>query len=399
MNEQLGNIAMALQAYGAGIGGNLGQFQQTQMLREEQARKEQERQTAAQEKRIQAAYVDAKLAKDFADQGRYDEIINLGVNRLELLKNFPDADPTDTQTIVQLSIAAKNGEERAKELLTNELDTKVQMGEAYGYLQRPKTKVVGKSLVTEDGKEIYSASEKPKLEIVQLARPGEEIKTIQSDGKGGFMDLRGNKIELQENDRIIEGSTLTGGTEALGLPKSEQTGLRDAEIATSQFVATANDAIQMLEDSPDINTFTAKAAGVVNNLQQEAKALAGATGIDFDVKLLDPSNHEDTFDALGIQNARMQSMITNLAYSRALANNPDGRISNADLNAAINEIGGNAADPRAFAEVLQDVIERTERGFKINYRIRTGEEYGGDLGVMNTPVDADIEALIQKYTP
>ena len=344
---------------------------------------EQAQQQKMLQERQNAAFRDAQAGLNLINDGNYDGFISLGVNRLQSLRNFPDANPEDTQRLVKLGIAARNGDEEAGRLLKNELGSLVEMGQAYGVLKAPETKVVGDALVTESGEVLYKGDEAPKLQIVQRASDG-NIQTLQTDERGNFYDLRGNPVNLDPSDRIIEGTTLTGGAEDLGLPKSEATELRNSEIATSQFIATANDALDMLEQTPDINTFTAKAAGIVNDLQQEAKSLASATGIEFDTDLLDPSNHADTFDALGIQNRRMQSIITSLGYSRALANNPDGRISNADLNAAIREIGGSASDPRAFAEVLQDNIRRTVRGFEINYRIRSGNDYDGDLGVVSS---------------
>lgn len=164
MANQLENISQGLQAFGAGIGGNLAQHQQVQMQRKQQ---EQQMQEQMLEKRAQAAYQDAYQGLQFAQSDNYDGVLSLAVNRLETLKNFPDADPSDSQRIAQLSIAARNGDEQAQKLLKQELGAIVNQGQAFGYLQAPKkseSKVVGAgdALVSETGEELYRAPEAPK---------------------------------------------------------------------------------------------------------------------------------------------------------------------------------------------------------------------------------------------
>lgn len=106
-----------------------------QMLQQE---KEQEMQLARQ----QALFVDAQAGLQFLEAGNYDEIVELGMNRLQNLQQLGAEDPSDTQRLTQLAIAARNGSEEARELLRNELTSTVNIGRATGMLKLLKGKML-----------------------------------------------------------------------------------------------------------------------------------------------------------------------------------------------------------------------------------------------------------------
>jgi len=172
------------------------------------------------------------------------------------------------------------------------------------------------------------------------------------------------------------------GPPKTGLSETEQRGLNDMESNTRSFIQTANDARQMLRENPDINTFVGKASSLVNDLQQEAKGIARHIGVEFDESQLDPSSHQETFDQLGIQNRRMQSLITSLAFQAAAASGQTGRaISDADVARFVKEVGASSADPRAFRQTLKDVQKRVARRFRTDFKVRTGNPFEDDLGI------------------
>lgn len=358
-SPQLQNIALGLQGLGAGLQGQLPQFtqglQQQQLVNAQQEKLQQEMETERQ----RTLFTAAQTALNLLEDDNFDGLIQFGGQRIQVLQAM-GGDPSDTQRLTQLAMAARNGSDEAKDLLKNELEAAVEIGRGMGILE----------------------TEEPDLEIMQLfPAGGGEPMTIQADGKGNFRDMEGTPIQLHRGDRLVEGSNLSGSTDDLGVTGGEMVKLREAEISTQNFVDTVGDALTMLEESPDINTFAARGAAFVNNLQQEANALAGAMGIEVDPDLINPDEYEGTFDELGIENARMRSMITSLAYSQAIANNPDGRISNADLSRAIDEIGGSAADPRAFRQVLLDVANRTVRAYQNRHKIVAEEDFANDFGL------------------
>jgi hypothetical protein len=87
-------------------------------------------------------------------------LLQLGMHRLEMLESIQGADPSDTQRITKIAVAARNGSKEAQELLVNELKGVTDAGYESGMLTRPqrRTKVVGNSLIDEDtGGVIYQA--------------------------------------------------------------------------------------------------------------------------------------------------------------------------------------------------------------------------------------------------
>jgi hypothetical protein len=150
-SEQLKNIGLALSGMSAGLGGQLPQFQQVQQNQQlmdyRMQQDQQQQQAAAEEKRKmmelerqKTMFTDANAALQLLEKDNYDGVVRLGLNRLQLLQQFPGANPEDTQRLTQLAIAARNGEEEAKQLLKDELEGTVEMGRALGILETPKEK-------------------------------------------------------------------------------------------------------------------------------------------------------------------------------------------------------------------------------------------------------------------
>ena len=69
--------------------------------------------------------------------------------------------------------------------------------------------------------------------------------------------------------------------------------------------------------------------------------------------------------SLGIDNARIQSQILDLAYTLAKAYDPGGRMSNQDVERATQIIMGSVMDPKAGIAVLSDLRDRMQRNFEI----------------------------------
>lgn len=402
-------IGQGLGAFGAGIQGNLPQFQaqqfQQQQIQEEQA---QQQVKARQESVIR----DADTALSLLDAGNIDGLVAFGESRLQQLSQFGSEDPSGTQRLFNLAVGVKNGSEEAEDLLRAELSSLRAQGRTSGLLEAPKgASAIGKiqedfasGLINEEqrGSAIAELSAKD-LGIVQRFKPDGTADTLLTDDQGNFFTTAGEPVEVDPEDRLIEGSSLTGTAEDLGLGTTEARGLRDAEVSTKTFIATVGDAITLLGETPDVNTFVAGAASIVGNLKQEARAIGRALNLDFDADVLDPGSHSELFgpQGLGIENARMQSLITSLAFQAAAASGQTGRgVSDRDVRRFIREIGASAADPAAFAATLRDVADRTARNFRINFETRIGEEFGGDLGLSNLPtlggqstISGDINAL------
>jgi len=239
----------------------------------------------------------------------------------------------------------------------------------------------------------------PKLDLVHLIPAGggaEDAIPMQLDPTGkGLQLLDGTKYETKEGDRLLESMSISGAAEGV-LGNVEARNLRDAQVATTNFIATAGDALTLLQEEPGVNTLTGRAAALFGDLKAEAQTAAEIFGMKFEPSQLDPDTYDAQFDELGVNNARMRSLITSMAFqSAAAAGQRSNSVSNRDIVRFIEQVGGNAANPVAFAAVLRDEAVRTARNFETNFKARMKKEFEGDLGLealIPQPTE-DIEAL------
>ena len=156
------NTGDLLMGLGAAIGGTGPQFIQGLEQRDRQ-RTEQKR--AELQARQQAMYQDAATGLQLLSVGDLDGLIALGEDRLQLLQTYPDADPSDTQRIIQNARFAKQGDPVALRNLATELTAATSRGMSMGLVQMPeaqKPMVVDNALVNPaTGEVIYQGAAKP----------------------------------------------------------------------------------------------------------------------------------------------------------------------------------------------------------------------------------------------
>tara|TARA_R110000868_G_scaffold92127_1_gene255628 strand:- start:2297 stop:3520 length:1224 start_codon:yes stop_codon:yes gene_type:complete len=139
------NTGDLLMGLGAAIGGTGPQFIQGLDQRDRQ-RTEQKR--AELQARQQAMYQDAATGLQLLSAGDLDGLIALGEDRLQLLQTYPDADPSDTQRIVQNARFAKQGDPVALRNLATELTTATSRGMSMGLVKMPEAQIIpGSSVV------------------------------------------------------------------------------------------------------------------------------------------------------------------------------------------------------------------------------------------------------------
>lgn len=129
------NTGDLLMGLGAAIGGTGPQFIQGLEQRDRQ-RTEQKR--AELQARQQAMYQDAATGLQLLSAGDFDGLIALGEDRLQLLQTYPDADPSDTQRIVQNARFAKQGDPVALRNLATELTSATSRGMSMGIIKMPE---------------------------------------------------------------------------------------------------------------------------------------------------------------------------------------------------------------------------------------------------------------------
>lgn len=230
-------------------------------------------------------------------------------------------------------------------------------------------------------------------EMFNVKEQGGTLVTLQPPGGGQTITRRRDSEEVDQ--LLQQGYTVAPSRQQVeqGEPgsfgpagKTEVRQLRDKMAAAESFVNTAHDAINLLEENPDINTLTAGASSLVNDLQQEVKAFARNSGLEIEPSVLNENTYNDSFDRLGIDNRRMKSLITSLAFKAAAASGQTGRgVSDRDVRRFIEEVGATSSDPRAFAATLTDLAERTIRDVRINARTRGMDVEDMDFGLSSLP--------------
>jgi DNA-binding XRE family transcriptional regulator len=134
-------IGQALGGFGAGIQGNLPQFQAAQSQRRELEAAETERQRVAQLARQEQigkfTAGAAQQALELIEAGDYDQALQLGESVITQFSQL-GLDPTDAQRISALLTAAGNGSDEAKSLVISELKTQVRLGESFGFIDPPE---------------------------------------------------------------------------------------------------------------------------------------------------------------------------------------------------------------------------------------------------------------------
>jgi len=212
----------------------------------------------------------------------------------------------------------------------------------------------------------YSGKDEPKMEAIYDVATGKSL---------GTAVIRGTTIS--QNGNLLDPSKVTtekqitkaeeGGPGSFDGTKKEGEGLREMEYTTQ---AALNLTKRIREQ---VNESGAGIMGVVGAGQRLAGALAAqleaAASINENASasvngekaqesaLRDAANYtkqlEESFGKAG-KSAAMRANIVDLAYTLARAKNPDGRISNQDVNHKI-ELLGNNGDPAQLLAVLDEI--------------------------------------------
>lgn len=151
-------FGQALQGLGAGMAGQLPQFQQQMNQRralemqqqqqiQQQRQLEQQQQLEQEIERKKTFYAAAKTMQDYLNMGNFDGIINLSHARSAIGQNIPGMDTSDSERINLLARAAKNGSTEALDSLSNELEETIIEGRNLGMMapQEDPTTDLGKA--------------------------------------------------------------------------------------------------------------------------------------------------------------------------------------------------------------------------------------------------------------
>jgi len=370
-------------------------------LRSQEATREANRETQVREK--------AKLVND-SIQKSLDQIGQI----LESVDANPDLsrdDPRVTQALSPLVTAALQTATQASQtpsmqgLVLDPQSVVSTIKNRVNLSPTPEQRAAGEAQTAVAGArataEATGATEREALEGAGILpdQPNLQSKTAVRVVDGEIKEVRRAAFNPETGETVGEdGEPLPEGfittdvavqdtTEGLAnISPTDRRKVQDRQITTANFVSTANDMLSLLQKNPDINTISASAASFVNNMQQEAKTLARTAGLEFDESVFDPAQYEGTFDELGITNERAKSLFVSLAFQAAMASGQSGRsVSDKDVERFMRQVGQKSSDPRAIAATLTDLAARMVRDFQTEYRVRTGQEFEGDLGLNQLP--------------
>lgn len=248
----MADLANALAGFSAGIQGQLPQFMQQQ----QNARDQEQQMAAEKEKRAQdrmATYFkDANAALRLLEAGNIDGVQMLGLQRLQLLQQFPDADPSDSQMLVQLATAAKNGSKDALMHLRNELQNTVEVGKAYGIIEAPESKVIPASSVINGQVVMQSPTgEFTANPVTNLTMPAEvqEGYEIISPAEAATLGLPADK-QFQRNTKTRQISQIGGGGTTVNVGQATE-GERTAGILADRLDFAQSQINDVLSSAPE----------------------------------------------------------------------------------------------------------------------------------------------------
>jgi hypothetical protein len=244
---QLEQIASGLQAFGAGIGGQLPQFQQTQLAKKQQQQQQLQFRQAA-------AWQDIAASKYHLDNNDVDSFLGLAINRLENLRDYPDADPSDTQRLAKLAIMARNGDEGALNALKGEINALHGQGQAIGAIAKPESDnvVINGQLVNRDT-----------VEVVGDFRDKDEEKDVYHTNLAKIIaDRDGGKITPEQAEKLI--AKELGPTAASAREQKIQDYMRIAGVSRDEAIRLIDSEI-ILDDAGNLS--------ILDPISQTAKAV------------------------------------------------------------------------------------------------------------------------------
>lgn len=173
---------------------------------------------------------------------------------------------------------------------------------------------------------------------------------------------------------------------AFGGDKTLMRGLAESEISTRNAIRQGYQLRDLLMEDPDALTVTARGLGLVQAMAHETEAAARVMGFKIPEGLNDASRYAETFEGLGIDNARARSLLTGLAYTAAAAkmNQTARALSDRDVKNALQILGAGYVTPEARVAVLDMFLEDIAESFKVRRSVIMGpdaEPYRGDLGL------------------
>jgi len=252
--------------------------------------------------------------------------------------------------------------------------------------------------ITERGGEIIS-------EVQAAFKPdeGKEQSWLSTDkeGKQWITTLNADGTATTVAVEGTTGKPLVGRTEqdVMDTTKPEFKSLREQHTATKNVVDLSKFLQTQAKSNPTVLGFLGGTQKRINSvyaqLKMTAKSLGGSAEVDGktvnESSLIDPDRyHIPSLGKTATEQARFKSIAVRLAYCVARAQDPSGRLSDRDVDNALQQIGGSAQSLEQLVGSLDAVVRNTTQGYYNQYEAVMGEAipeedkfdiaaFGGDL--------------------
>ncbi len=213
--------------------------------------------------------------------------------------------------------------------------------------------------------------------------------TIFVNNRGEFMDRQGQMLSGEEiPDFVVTASLSAVNSADLNVSKDAMEDLITMGVNANQVIDLGAQ-IYQLADAQQATTFVSQLANWYNGVQAELStampdlmALADANP-DLDMEtVINTANEEldlfeknnGSFDKLGFSRGVMESMVIELAYIAARAEQNGNSISNYDIQSKIRQIGFNQSDGRIMKANVKRMVDRSVQKYQDTYKATTNKD-------------------------
>lgn len=134
--------------------------------------------------------------------------------------------------------------------------------------------------------------------------------------------------------------------------------LTETESAAITAIQLSRQLQNRVRKEPNILGAPGALAQFATSLKSQAEGLAKMFGVEI-TAARNVAAYDDSWRSLGIENAQIKSLILDLAFATAQARET-GKLTNQDIERAIDTLGANIRDGHAFAEILNSYVGRID---------------------------------------
>jgi hypothetical protein len=204
---------------------------------------------------------------------------------------------------------------------------------------------------------------------------GGKFEVVWVSDSGQIQDYARNLLVGEARPKNVFPVSMTAEKlSGLGLDPAIQ-GMRERQAIGANFIRGMGDAVLMLRDMPAGATLLAKAANLWNSLKQNVEWFQPLEEYNRTFSLEEKANFEKRLDDLGVAGAEFRALMTSLAYQKAKELQGESeRISDQDLNTAMDALGGDTSDADALERIMINNIQNTVRNFQSDWDILVGQD-------------------------